>query len=275
MKRSLFFAAALLCGMAMFTACEDDETASALEIDMSKTAQMTGYVFADLDLTKAGNEIPTQAKVVAYVLNTQMSITTGSSTVPSGAVVWSDTVSVSADGSYVIDFPIGLTNSTVNIVPQAFIADQKQGYGTVDTEIKKVFSANATTSASLTSGATIPVIILGAETFAGDKQFTTISGKLYADLTELSVGEETLNGMTITFYSNGWMGTATTDSKGNYTISVPYGETISLAKFDYDYVVNATTVTAKVYTADSSIDANSAAATSGNNVTFYGVAKSN
>jgi hypothetical protein len=84
---------------------------------------------------------------------------------------------------------------------------------------------------------------------------TQITGKLFADMTALNAGMETIPaGKTVTFYSEGWVKTITSEGSGIYTIDVPVDQTIHVSsEFDANYVLDAVTVEASTYSTDMSI----------------------
>lgn len=249
MKRLSFAICALLASALIFSSCEKEETASPLKIDDSQMATMKGYLFAELDLTKPGLEVvPQGTKVFGYITNSDILDNNSNG-------LWKDTVVVGTDGSYSFTFPIGFTSSTLHIVPLAFEYEQVQGYGIYDTTIPKIYSQNGTTVASATAGGNIPQLQYSYETRSNYQQMTQITGKLFAEMTALNSGYETIPASkTVTFYSNGWVKTITSEGSGIYTIEIPVGQTIYVAsEFDADYVIDATTVEASTYSTNSNL----------------------
>jgi hypothetical protein len=229
MKKLFLSFFALAMGMTVFTSCEKEETASPLTIDKTQTATMKGYLFADLDLTKAGLEVvPAGTKVFGYITNADILDNSANG-------LWKDTVVVGTDGSYTFTFPIGFTSSTLNIVPLAFEFEQVQGFGVYDTTLPKVFANAGTTSASATAGGVIPQLSYTGTIRNDYQQMTKITGKLEAELDNTRSGNESLISKTITFYTVGdngksWYKTETLSS--TYSIEVPCNTTVYI---DYNF----------------------------------------
>ena len=78
---------------------------------------------------------------------------------------------------------------------------------------------------------------------------TKISGKLLADMTALNAGNEMIPAnQTVTFYSEGWMSTITSDASGNYSLEVPVGKNIYVtSEFVANYIVDLSTTEASTY----------------------------
>lgn len=243
MKKNLFMIGAIVFGAIVFTSCEKEEKASPLNIDLSKTASMKGYLFAELDKTAAGTEVvPAGTKVYGYITNSDILDNSANG-------LWADTVTVQADGSYTFNYPIGLTNSTLNIVPLAFEASQKQGFGSYATEIPGIYTSSSTSVISTNAGGNIPQITYNFNVKENYQQMTKISGKLLAEMNALNAGYEMIPAnQTITFYSEGWMSAITSDASGNYSLEVPVGKSIYVtSEFTYDYIVNLSTTESSTY----------------------------
>jgi hypothetical protein len=243
MKKSLFMIGAIVFGAIVFTSCEKEEKATPLTIDLSKTASMKGYLFAELDKTAAGTEAaPAGTKVYGYITNADILNSSANG-------LWADTVAVQADGSYTFNFPIGLTNSTLNIVPLAFEANQKQGFGSYAAEVPGIYTYSTTTVVSTNAGGDIPQLTYNFNVKENYQQMTKISGKLLADMTALNGGYEMIpSGQTVTFHCDGWMATVTSEGSGNYSLEVPVGKNIyATSEFVANYIINLSTTEASTY----------------------------
>jgi hypothetical protein len=244
MRKISFSILGLVMGVAMFTACDKEETASPLTFDDSVTASIKGYLFADLDLTKQGLEPATGQKVYAYITYSSIKINNSSSSLSSSTIVWSDTVTVAADGSYVVNYPVGLTASTVNIVPMAFNYNQVQPFNSVAQTIEKVFTVSGVTSVSTTAGATVPQLTYNGVALDGFKQLTKISGKMLADMNQTITGLEAIpTNITVKFFTEGANGKSwsasyvTSNASGVYTdLNIPANEAVFIS-YEFETLV--------------------------------------
>jgi hypothetical protein len=236
MKNSL----KVVCGISFFiatffTSCDKTVETTPLSIDLSKTATIEGYVYADLNLNDYGKEaVPAGTKIILSLPYSDL--------YSSGATGnWVDTVDVDANGKFTVAVPADADGVTVTIKAVDFIYSQVQPLTASNATIQKIFSVSSATSVSVKVSET-KVQIIEYNTITGFSDFdnyVAISGKVQAELNlSNSELEAVPTGTTLIFYGNGWSQEVTVSSDGTnmvYTVDVPASISIYCA---YDFTAS-------------------------------------
>jgi len=113
MKRLSFAICALLASVALFTACSKDETASAVNVDMAKTATVKGYIYAEQDVSNDKTERVANAKITVKIANSDLNSRANSG-------YWTLETTTNASGEFSVSVPTTDNGVTVEVYCNAF-----------------------------------------------------------------------------------------------------------------------------------------------------------
>jgi hypothetical protein len=159
-KLSLSLMTVLFSIALVFTGCAKDETASPVNVNMSKTATLKGYVNAQLDASSVKLERKANAQIkisVAYSALTNSSDQAGD---------WTKTVETDADGIFTVEVPTTDAGVTVYYDPISFEATVPQ---TDPTPAKNTLFTYSKSNVSLVTGETQVVEFSYTATAIGNK----------------------------------------------------------------------------------------------------------
>lgn len=123
MKKNLFFLSLLIVALVTMNSCKK-AAPTAMEIDKSKTANITGYVYAQLELVDDYNDGTTWEKAPS---GTKIFVTVANNQYVSGAqgyAVYETTVG--ADGRYSLDIPTDIDGVNIEVELVDFEYEQVQ-----------------------------------------------------------------------------------------------------------------------------------------------------
>jgi hypothetical protein len=217
MKKFLFV---ILLFSITFYSCDKEVQTSPLTIDMANKGTLKGYVFADLDLTKYGQEpAPAGTKVLLSVSYDEYGYASKGS--------YQDSVKLDNNGQFQIKIPANAQGVSVNVTPIDFLYDQKQEFNASQPTLKCLFTCSPSAITLKSGEVSINTFVYGWDSFS--YQTVTLSGKLQGEFDESIAGLENVPaGKSITFFCDGWSKTVTTASDGSYSIEVPLNENIYL-----------------------------------------------
>ena len=241
MNRLNFFGklmAISLIAAGTLVSCEDEVNNTDLLRDDFNTASLKVYLYADLDLTTAGQEaVPQGTKVVISLPNNSFN---------SGATgTWSDTLEVGAEGFVESQLKVPSKGGNFTVQPLVFEAEQKQGVTSKETEIKKIFEAPSISSGNLLPNSNaIKQGTYAASNYSNKVEFVDVELYFNGDFiaTSDSPADDRLpSGVSIVLYTNGWTSTVSDfveASKGSTlyskaTVSVPKGQAINMVDIEY------------------------------------------
>ena len=211
----------------MFTACDKDVETSGLELNKDKSATIRGYVYAELDKTSAGVEMAPAGTLIAVKI--------ANSDYKTGvAGAYTDTVAVSASGTFSIEVPADDDGVTVNITAIPFEAAQVTSYGTYEESVTKIYTATVAPVSVSSGDVIIQQITYSAADFTNFVPMVEISGRIYAELNDtlpslgVSGSEELEMSVELTFYTDEWVEVLTTNGDGTFTVVVPKGQSIKV-----------------------------------------------
>lgn len=224
MKKFLFVI--LLISIVIYS-CDKEVQTSPLTIDMASEGTIKGYVLADIDLTKYGQEpAPAGTKVLLSVSYNEYGLKNKGS--------YQDSAKLDNNGQFQVKIPANAAGVTVNVTPVDFLFDQVQEFNSSNPTLKCLFSCSPSLVTLKSGEVSINTFIYGWDSFS--YQTVTLSGKMQGEFDESLAGLENVPaGKSITFLCDGWSKTITTASDGTYSIAVPYGESIYLF---YDFTAN-------------------------------------
>ena len=153
MKRSLFMAGALLCGMAVFTSCEKEESASDVNVDLLKTATIKGYLYGEIDQSNDKIEKLSGKTVNITISNDELLMSEMMNIAKSASMVepiadrgtfgyWTTSVTTDANGVFEVTVPVNDNGVYVYIQPVTFEATVPQLGANVAPK-KKYFDCNS------------------------------------------------------------------------------------------------------------------------------------
>jgi hypothetical protein len=217
--------------------CDKEIETSPLTVDQTQKATIKGYVYANTDLTKFGDELaPAGTKVIITMAYNQIKGLDYSS------AILSDTATVGSDGAFEYTVPTDAdgVNVSVNV---NFAADQAQSDVYNNITIKKTFIGSTTFYTVLPSQTQNQRIIAYENSQLTDQFGTvTISGTIYADYDLYTVGNEKIPAGTtsINFHTSNldgfpsWSTDVTVSANGTFSVTVPVNETIYM---NYDCII--------------------------------------
>lgn len=227
MKKSFSLIVSILAVVAfVFVSCDKDVETSPVSVDLSQKATVTGYLYADLDLTDAGLEpVPANIKVIVSVPNSDLLSNANGN--------WIDTVLTDASGKFVATVPTKASGVEVTVTTTDFVANQVQPLTShyAATPIAKVYAGFAQSSFEILPGeAKIKVYEYGDPTMFKDfDNIVTIKGKAYAETDDNNSEIENSPLAEVVFSADGWSKKVTLVKNGVYTtfaIDVPSDKTI-------------------------------------------------
>ncbi len=115
------------------TSCDDSVTTSALTIDMTQEATITAYIYAELNKQRSGPEYaPDGTRVHVAVAYSDLNPAAGPGS-------WMDTLYIQ-NGMVEATVPVSAVGTDVTFMPEVFVADQVQPFGSNRDIIKKIFT---------------------------------------------------------------------------------------------------------------------------------------
>lgn len=239
---ALVMAAAIL-----FTSCEKIET-SELTLDLTQTATVKVYLYAELNQTTNGLEsVPNGTNVIVSIPNSAFNSTASG--------LWTSNVVV-ANGAIEVTVPATNSGVTVTFTPAEFVYAQVQSFGSNAQTIQKLFKATAGYSLGAVKPGENRSYEITYNSITTPSNYTeTVSRKfeLRADLDETTVGQELVPmGTSVTFYTTNWSSTVSVQAAGKVEMSVPKSETI-YARFEATKTLNTVPVSAKKYRYDTNV----------------------
>lgn len=209
--------------------CDKEITTSPLTLDKSQKAIIKGYVYADLDQTKLGDEaVPAGTRVIISVPYSELGLT------GSGSLI--DTLEIDNEGSFTYSVPVKLNGSEVTAKVIDFTYDQVQplDFSNQNATIKKIFVGASMTFSNLKpSDVQIQKITLATKTFIDPVDYYNVSGQFKCERDSSSDGLETVPaGTNFIFSTTGWSTKVTLAADGKYTVAVPADKPITV---EYDF----------------------------------------
>jgi hypothetical protein len=121
MRKISFSIMGMVMGLALFTGCSKEETASPVSVDLTKTATVKVYAYAESDLTNSKTErAPAGTKFTVMVRYSDLSITD----YPDG--YWTKEVVTDAQGTFTVEVPTVDDGVYVYVVGNAYEGSIKQ-----------------------------------------------------------------------------------------------------------------------------------------------------
>jgi hypothetical protein len=207
--------------------CDKEVLTSPLTLDLAQEGSLSGYLFADLDLTKFGLEpAPTGTKILISVSYNQYGVSS------QGRYI--DSVKLDNTGYFQLKVPTTTSGVIVDIEPSTFVFNQIQEFNTSNASLKCIYSCNQK-SVLLKAGGNSMVSSNYQWIPLGSKMLT-ISGMILGEFDESVAGLENVPAnKSITFSCDGWSQTITTANDGSYTIEIPFDEYIY---YYYNFTAN-------------------------------------
>jgi hypothetical protein len=231
MKNLLKVSLAFMLLATFLVSCDKEIETTPLDLGSYATATIKGYVHAELDLTKYGDEPVAKKKVIITMAYSEL---TSSAT---GNLI--DTVVTDDNGFFSYEVPSTPNGVDVSVKVAEFTYPQKQEFdNTQHATIEKAYTASTVTYSVKASDIQYKDIELTAGTIIGAEPvyWHTVSGVLTANTDETSGAEETIPQNTpITFSTSGWSTTINVGANGTYSVSVPDDENIY---YTFDFTVN-------------------------------------
>lgn len=215
----------------VIVSCDKDVETSPVSVDLSQKATVTGYVYADLNLTDAGKEPVANVEVIVSIPNSDlMSGASGN---------WIDTIVTDNTGKFVATVPTKNAGVNVTVTTTDFIRDQTQSLTSQYQTISKLFTGAAQTSFKILPGESkIKLFEYGDPIDLKDfDNLVTIKGKAYAETDLNNSVTENAPLVDIIFATTDglWSKKVTLIKEGaytTYTIDVPNNKTI---RYTYDF----------------------------------------
>ncbi len=209
-----------------FASCKKDLTTSNLALDMSKTAKVKAYFFAELDKTVQGLEYaPNGTKVFISIPNSSFNASAVGNYIDSAVI---------NSGIVEITVPTVSAGVTVTIKTSEFTYAQVQSFGAVSSTISKIFSVTAAQTIAVFPGEskTKEITYDGQNMLDNFVEKVTCAFILKADMDETIAGNENVpQGTIVSLYTSTWAGTATVGADGKITAIIPKDEAVSM-KFE-------------------------------------------
>jgi hypothetical protein len=251
MKKMKFFGVIAALSLVAFSSCKDEVVVSSpITVATKDSATISGFVTADLNLQKAGNE--------AVPAGTQLMVTIPYSDLNSTASgTWQKfVVTVGDSGKYSVKVPTNTKGVRVTIAPIPFTYNQVQAYanGAQVPALKLQFSTASYGPYTFVSSQNASLNMNYGTTSGGvvGVEKVLISGKAKAETNAEIVGLENLpDGTKIIFTASGWAD-STTVQNGQYSMYVPKGVSVTykistIISTRY-YVPNLVDITKSTYT---------------------------
>jgi hypothetical protein len=222
-----FYVVATFLLTSFLYSCDKVVQTDPLTVDLTQTGTISGYVYADLDLTQYSYEpAPAGTKIIVWYNYSQLGLNTQGK--------YSDSVKVDATGKFKINIPTNVSGVTVNIELVDFVYDQVQPFNSTKPTIKTLYTYPGTTVLLKTGD--VNIIRCNYQSTNLTSKSEIISGKIQGEFDESLAGYENAPaGQTITFFCTGWSKSVTTVADGSYSIEVPYNEYIY---YYYDFQTN-------------------------------------
>lgn len=199
MKR-LSLGVALLSLTFMLNSCKEDVKTSELVLDMSKTATIVVYAYAELDQSKDGIEkVPDGTQIMLRITYDNFN--------GSAKSYWTELFSVE-NGKIEAEVPVTNKGVTVEIFPYEFYYDQKQPYGSVNNTVPKYYKyvGGIISETGVKTGEVRTHEV--SYSVNGFDDFTEVvkrNFKLIADFdATTATNDPAPNGTKVTFYAAGW-----------------------------------------------------------------------
>lgn len=211
---ALVMAAAIL-----FTSCEKIET-SELTLDLTQTATVKVEFRAELNLTTPGLEyIPNGTNVIVSIPNNSFNATASG--------VWT-TNAVVANGAIEVTVPATSNGVTVTFTPAEFVYAQVQTYGANSTTINKKYESDPKTLSGVKPGQerSLNATYNTPSSIPGHYEMVTLNYELLAIQKVGSPSEIVKSQQVDVYVTDEWTGTATTNTLGRISISVPAGRNV-------------------------------------------------
>jgi hypothetical protein len=234
MKRikNLLFAIFALVAVT-FTSCDKDVETSPVTVDLSQKATLTGYLYADLDLSLNGLETVESVPVIITIPYSDFTTSaTGN---------WVDTVKTDANGVFTATVPTNTKGVNVTVTTTDFTYAQIQSSLAHYTTIEKIFAGAAQTSFKiLPNESKIKKFDYGTGTTFDDfSNLVTIKGRAYAETDLNNSVTENAPVVDVIFYCDSWSKKVTmvkdASAYTTFTVDVPNGQTI---KYSYDFTTD-------------------------------------
>lgn len=219
------------------SSCDKELERSNLTLDNNQTAKIVVYAYADIDKTQHGYEfVPNGTKAFILIDNDQYNSSA------SGLAL--DTVEVK-NGK--IEATIKTTNAGVDVkvVIPDFVAKQKQGFASEASSLSYLFKGEEDLGGVLPGEERVAELFCSATKMSSEKVFVSRKFKIEA-ITDVDEGVKKVTGVEVTFYTDGWSTTVTSDTDGELVVDVPEGEDIS-AQFEAKKKWDATETSTKLY----------------------------
>ena len=224
--RKLSLGVGLLALTFMLNSCKKDVETSEMVMDMSKTATLVVYAYAELDQTKIGLEkAPDGTQIMLRInYNNFNAAATG---------YWTEIYTIQG-GKFEATIPTINKGVTVEIFPFEFIYDQVQPYNSLNKVITKLFSYSGTprTEGGIKTGETrTHELTYGSSLYDDYAETVKRSFKLVADLdATVSTFDAVPNNTKVIFYSNSWSKeTIITNNQGNVdNIDLPSNQIVTI-----------------------------------------------
>lgn len=228
MNNKLFFITSLLgCAMVVgLFACDDSVRTSALTVDQNQTAELSVFLYAELNKKELGVEYaPDDTRVFVLVDYTELNPASGPGS-------WVDTLFVK-DGMIEAEVPVSSAGSVVTIMPDEFVADQVQPHGASLDVISKIFRAAAQNIADVKPGQNrITEITYNYNAFENLVETVNIRFEGRAVLTDHYQDPDVLtsipSGTSVTLYTDEWTTNATVGTNGVFTAEVPKNTAVNV-----------------------------------------------
>ena len=226
MKKMKFFGVIAALSLVAFSSCKEEVVVSSpITVATKDSATISGFVTADLNLQKAGNE--------AVPAGTQLMVTIPYSDLNSSASgTWQKfIVTVGDSGKYSVKIPTNTKGVRVTIAPMPFTYNQVQAYagGAQVPALKLQFSAASNPPYTYISSQNASLNLNYGITSGGavGVEKVLISGKAKADTNAELLGLENLpDGTKIIFTASGWAD-STTVQNGQYSMYIPKGVSVT------------------------------------------------
>jgi len=242
MKIKLFLLLTFVLGL-FLTSCDKDVENSSLHINLDKKMTIKGYVYAELNKQRQGKETAPEGTQI------MLSIPYSDFNPAAGNGIWSDTVTVSTDGSFTAEIPVDEDGVNLTCTPVPFEYAQRTSFSSYETTEKRLYWANPVIYALSTTHNEILEIIYNDKALAGNVYKTKINLTIQAELDESISGSEPVANQELTIYNDNFAQKVTTDENGKVSVEIPYNENVYLwISFEYNKnVYNGTEYEKKKY----------------------------
>lgn len=126
MKKNLFLIIGLFAiGLISFNSCKKEVTPTSLELNMTRTATITGFVKADLVQDSAGTEMPMEYAPAGTKLIVKVALSEYNNDAPYGEYKTFETT-VGTDGTYSFEVPADENGVAIQVMGVDFQYDYKK-----------------------------------------------------------------------------------------------------------------------------------------------------